>query len=37
MAYGRLYVLADYLQASTLKNTIAGILFAQIGEARSGK
>lgn len=37
MAYGRLYVLADYLQASSLQSTIAGILFAQVAGARCEK
>jgi hypothetical protein len=37
MMYSRLYVLADYLDSQTLKATIIGILFVQIGNARSDK
>ena len=36
MAYGRLYVLADYLQVTELKHIITKELFAKIVRARSG-
>jgi hypothetical protein len=35
MAYGRLYVLADYLQVTELKDTITGHLFTKIATARA--